>query len=263
MRRLTLFAKGNLDLRDSLLVARSGDAILWNGINALLREASPDTRIRVQHETWTRSDALLRANGKVPGDLAGRGLPLKSHPLETQFSDRLFSVPADAYILSIQPDLNFGLVRHRQDGHLFHPFDYPAWSEDDRQWLRASYENCALLDATASMDNLEQIISRLRAISDAPILIYNVSAVVPGENIHCHVGMEDILSTRIRRFNLALISLSQRTGVAIIDVDRLVAQHGADRLKIDTTHFTALGCEVVAREVLRTLEDHGLLDKVF
>lgn len=258
MRRLTLFAKGNLDLRDSLLVARSGDAVVWNGINALLRDMRSETLIRVQHETLTRSDALLAANGTIPEDLAGRDLPLHAHPLKTQYSDRLFSLPADVYILSIQPELHFGLVRHRRDGHLFHPFGYSNWAEDDRQWLRASYEDCGMLDAAASMDNLEAIISRLRAISHAPILIYNASSVVPGENIHCHVGMEDILSTRIRTFNLALVSLSQRTGVTIIDVDRLVAQHGADRLKFNTTHFTALGCEIVAREVLRTLEDHGL-----
>jgi hypothetical protein len=39
----------------------------------------------------------------------------------------------------------------------------------------------------------------------------------------------------------------------------IVARGGADRLKIDALHLTAEGCRLVAEEVLRILEDFGLL----
>ena len=69
----------------------------------------------------------------------------------------------------------------------------------------------------------------------------------------------EIYSTRIRHFNLGLTELSRRTGISIVDVDLIVARGGADRLKIDALHLTAEGCRLVAEEVVRILEDLGLL----
>jgi hypothetical protein len=73
--------------------------------------------------------------------------------------------------------------------------------------------------------------------------------------------MDESLSTRIRRFNLALVELSRETGVSIVDVDRIVACGGAEALKLDATHLTAEGCRAVAEEVLRILRDYGLMDE--
>jgi len=43
------------------------------------------------------------------------------------------------------------------------------------------------------------------------------------------------------------------------DVDAIVARAGADRLKLDAFHLNAEGCERVAQEVVRILEDLGVL----
>jgi len=107
------------------------------------------------------------------------------------------------------------------------------------------------------MRNFETIIARIRGRSAAAILVYNVSAVVPGESIHCHEGLDEILSTRMRRFNVALAELSQRSGISVIDVDAVVARAGADRLKVDAVHLTADGSRLVAGEVVRVLDDLG------
>jgi hypothetical protein len=109
------------------------------------------------------------------------------------------------------------------------------------------------------MRNLAAVMARLQRCSAAPILVYNLSAIVPGEWIHCHQGSGEILSTRIRRFNLALTELSEQTGISIVDVDAIVARAGADRLKVDYWHLTAEGCRLVAEEVVRILEDLGCL----
>jgi hypothetical protein len=256
---VNLFLKGNLDVRDSLHSLRLNGAVRWNGVNEILRSRFPETAIRVQHETWTRSDALLAAAGGVPGELIHRPLPLGAHPPKSQFSQALFEAQVDAIVLSIQPDIATNLLRHRQDGYLLHPGDLGDCAPLDREWLRASFEPVAALDVTESMTNFRDIVGRCQSRSGVPILIYNLSSVVPGDQVHCHAGLGDILSTRIKRFNLGLIELSQQTGISIVDVDAIVARHGADRLKIDALHLNAEGCRLVAEEVVSILNDVGVV----
>jgi hypothetical protein len=257
--RLTIFAKGNLDVRDSLHALRLGGTLVWNGLNEILRARSSPAVARIRHQTWTRSDALLEATGTVPAALAERNPPLGAHPAASQFSSAVFETDADVIVLSAQPDLSINLLRHRRDGFLLYPDGWDDWPPEDRVWLRESFVSAGLLDMAASMANFARIVARIRERSSAPILIYNVSSVTPGEQIHAHDGMDDIFSTRIRRFNLGLIELSQQTGVSLIDVDMIVARAGADRLKYDALHLTAEGCRAVAEEVARVLEDLGCL----
>jgi len=255
--RLTIFAKGNLDVRDTLHSLRLGGTLAWNGINEVVRKRLPGWTARVRHETWTRSDALLEARGVTPPDLASRAPPMGAYPAASQFSAALFEADADAYVLSVQPDLNTRLFRRRSEGYLLYPEGFSRWRPEDQAWFSDWFVEEPSPDVARSMANLERIIARIRARSSAPILIYNVSAAVPGESVHAYEGLEETLSTRIRRFDLALIELSARTGVSIIDVDRIVARGGADRLKLDTLHLTAEACQLVAQEVVRVLEELG------
>jgi len=259
--RLTIFAKGNLDVRDSLHSLRIDGKVLWNGINEILRARFPQTLAQLRHEIWTRSDALLETDGAVPVGLSKRQLPLNPYSASAQFSRALFETPADVIVLSLQPDLTTPLVRHRRDGYLFFPNNWESWLSADKLWLRDEFEKLDLLPVARSMSNLARIIAQIREHSTVPIMIYNVSSVVPGESVHCHEGLADILSTRIRRFNLGLIELSQQTGISVIDVDSVVARSGADRLKLDAVHLTAEGCRLVAEEVVRVLEDFGCFSR--
>jgi hypothetical protein len=257
--RLTIFAKGNLDVRDSLHSYRIGGKVLWNGVNELVRARFPGMVVRLRHETVARSDALLEARGDVPGSLLARNLQLDPHSASTQFSQAVFETDCDVIALSIQPDVMTRLVRHRRDGYLLYPANCETWPAADKQWLRDEFTYLPPIDVESSMRNFETIIARIRGRSAAAILVYNVSAVVPGESIHCHEGLDEILSTRMRRFNVALAELSQRTGISVIDVDAVVARAGADRLKVDAVHLTADGCRLVAEEVVRVLDDLGCL----
>ena len=49
------------------------------------------------------------------------------------------------------------------------------------QWLKANFDDIGLIAVEAALANFEAIVGRLRARSDAPILVYNLSSVVPGE----------------------------------------------------------------------------------
>ena len=254
----TLFVKGNLDVSDTLYALRRGDDVLWNGINEIVRARFPGELVRVRQELWTRSDALLESTGEIPPALQARSLPLDVYSPALQFSRALFETDADAFVLSLQPDIMTAMVRHRRDGYLFHPRNRELWPEEDRRWVTDEFTPAAFLDVEESMRNFSEIVRRIRARSDAPILIYNMSAVIPGESVRSYADLPETLSTRIRRFNLGLIELSQATGVTIVDVDRIVACDGADRLKFDTLHLTAEGCRAVAEDVVDALDELGL-----
>jgi hypothetical protein len=262
MSRLTLFVKGNVDVHDSLHSCTIGGSPCWNGINEILRARYPGSLIRILHETWTRSDALLAAAGRPPATLLERNLQVGAYSVASQFSTALFETAADAIVLSLQPDITTTLVRHRFDEFLFYPDRLQSWQEVDKAWLRASFDRLAPLDVASSMDNFHMIIERIRLRSDAPILIFNLSPVVPGETIHSFQGMGETFSTRVRCFNLALTKLSETTGVSIIDVETLIARGGADALKVDAMHLMPAGYQLVAAEVARVLADYGLLTEM-
>jgi hypothetical protein len=255
--RLILFAKGNLDIKDTLHSLAIGGQVLWNGINEIVRVRFPGTTIRVRHETWTRSDAVLATTGVVPATLAERQLDLAPYSLQSQFSKALFETEADAFILSLQPDITTSLFRHRVEKHFLYPSNWERWPVEDKVWLQRNFVQSAALDVDQSMRNFALIVDRIRERSNSPILVYNLSSVIPGEWVHTHEGLGEIYSTRIRRFNLALTELSQRAGISIVDVDSVVARVGADRVKLDAVHLNAEGCRLVAEEVVKILEDVG------
>ncbi len=65
-RIVRIFAKGNVDVRDSLLWSKVGGVLQWNGINEVLRARHPHAIARVRHETCTRLD-LIPLPGEIPG----------------------------------------------------------------------------------------------------------------------------------------------------------------------------------------------------
>jgi lysophospholipase L1-like esterase len=238
-----------------------GGKLVWNGVNEALKADHPACTARMKHETWARSDALLQANGKVPESLARRELHLGSYPAPSQFSPAIFESKANAIILSIQPDVTNQLARHKSEGYWLNASESSQWSAEDKAWLKSDFEFPGLISVAESMANFAAIVEKIREQSEAAILIYNMSPIVPGEMVHCYQGMDESYGTRIRKFNLGLIELSEATGISIIDVESLVARAGADALKLDVIHLTPPGYQLIAEEVVRVLADLGILDE--
>ncbi len=258
-RRVKIFAKGNVDVYDSLHSCRVSGKLLWNGVNEVVRPRHPGTSIRLVHETALRSEAVLAADGVVPPEVEGFDALLGSYPVASQFSRAVYDTDADAIVLSILPDVAAGLLQHRRSGFFFHPEARETWPACLQAWLTNEFVRLDQPTAEDAMARLERIVERIRESTEAPILVYNLSTVLPGETIHSYVGFEDAASIRIRRFNLALIDLSARTGVSIVDVDTVLARAGAEHLKLGVYHLTAAGYRLVAEEVVRILEDVGVL----
>ncbi len=260
MTRLNLFAKGNVDLHDTLHSCKMGGERLWNGINEILRASHPDVLILIQHETWTRSDALLEAKGVPPDELSDLNLPLGIYPATSQFSTAVFETTADVIALSVQPDVTTGLVRHRGSGFLLYPYGLDGWLDPDKAWLEENCVRIAPLTCLEMVKNFIAIIERIRQATEAPILVFNMSPIIPGETIHCYRGLGETFSTRVRQFNLGLIKVSDVTGVSIIDVDTIIARAGAEAHKLDAVHLMPTGYRLVAEEVVRVLTDLGILE---
>ena len=58
------------------------------------------------------------------------------------------------------------------------------------------------------MQRLQQLILAVEEQLGAQVLIYNLSAVTPGEQIHCWLGAHESIALRVQRFNLRLAELS-------------------------------------------------------
>ncbi len=259
MRRLNIFAKGNVDVLDSLCHSRMGGDLVWNGLNEVLRERGVGVVARVRHEPSTGGRGLLYPPA-VDSPLAGCAEALEPYPLALQASDALFLTNADAIVLSVLSDVSMRQHRSRDTGAQVYVNHLRGLNGEAAAWLAQTHEHTDLPTVEEAFGNLLEVISRVRARTEAPILIYNVSPVAPGPIAHCFAGLEDSLATRIRRFNLMLVELSEKTAVSIVDVDSVVAKAGADRVKLDFNHLTGEGNRLVAVEVLRVLEDYGLLD---
>jgi len=262
-RIVRIFAKGNVDVRDSLLWSKVGGVLQWNGINEVLRARHPHALARIRHETCTRLD-LIPLPGEPPRHEpppeVARRLPAKSHPIERQQRTAMFDEPADVVVLSLQSAVTNALVRHRIDGWLLLPDEIEAWDTDTRAWLRSECEYAGLADIDVVFAHLRRLIPAIEERTGAQVLVYNLNPHTPGEHTHCWMGAEDSISLRVQRFNLRLAELSAELGFSIVDVDRLVASAGADGLKVDLFHLKAEGWRRIAEEVVRILEERGCLD---
>lgn len=257
MRRLSIFAKGNADVRDSLHALIEDGAVTWNGLNAAFALRGDGIRARVVHETMTRTDAVMALPRQGPP--TADGFPLGAFSAAAQGATRLFDGGCDAVVLSIQADVMHPLARHRGGGGLLYPHGLSEWPEEARHRLTADYAPVAPLSPAASMTGFAAIAARVRQGRDVPVLILNLSPVLGWERLHSFHGLGDTLGERIRRFNLALIDLSRAIDVSIIDVEAIVARGGVAAMKRDAVTLTAAGCRAVAMEVARVLDDRGVL----
>jgi hypothetical protein len=257
--RLNLFLKGNLDVCDTLFGQRLTGRMGWNGINEVFRAVNRALTVRVRHEPSIGFAAHAAANAAVPRELSDRASLLGPFTPAVQFSDCAFTWPQAALVMSVQADLCVPLLRHRTLDYLMHPYDLTSWPEADLDWLKSEFAPEPAPSAERSMEDLAQVIGRYRHTSQAPILVFNMSSVVPGETIHSYQGAADATSQRIRRFNCALVDASAALGFSIVDVERIIAEHGSRHLKFDPIHFNAEGCRLVCEDVVRILDDYDVL----
>ena len=258
MTRFRLFAKGNSDVADALFGC-SDQRGQWGGLNQHFRETDQPHRMRLMHETATRSDALLAAGGVVPDALSGIELAWP-YGAESQFSTLVFDEEVDAVALSLQGDINVKLMRHRSSGAMFYPGAITRPDSDVKAWLRKECQPLPPLPVDQAMAFLASVIDRIRARHpQVAVLVFNLSEFVPGDETFSQFGVEESLALRIKRFNLAAMELTKQPGVGIVDVNRIVAEHGARTLKLDAVRVNSIGSRLIAIEAARVLAQLGII----
>ncbi|HSF87484.1 MAG TPA: hypothetical protein VLG28_17735 [Acidimicrobiia bacterium] len=110
--------------------------------------------------------------------------------------------------------------------------------------------------------DLVAIVDMVKASVGAHILVANASTVDPDDATHNYHGISpDPLPLQAHRLAHMLVKVSHEEGISIIDVDRLIAEIGADGNVQAAMSYSPRACGVIAGEIVRVLEDYGFFDE--
>ena len=264
--RLRVFLKGNDDVTASLLGLPAERQPVAHALQDLLEERHQGAfAIELRHEPCAGS-AILRQQVEapaVPEELSGRHWGKDADFIAAQFRSRLFEGPSDVIVLSVQPDVAHPVWRHRRSGYLLAlpPHGEQNGAPAQRQWFAENFVPVGLLPAAQFQENLARLIRAVKERLDAHVLVYNASTAEPDDQVHNYHGREDTWALRVHRLNLAVMELSVREGISFIDVERLVAEHGAYRHVRQPGRYSAEVYEAIRREFRRVLEDIGFFEE--
>lgn len=176
--------------------------------------------------------------------------------------ERFGSFPKSVVVLSIGSDLTRSLHRHRRHGFLVdiggwwlnQSLDKAIQDMDTVRWFRENFELVGRIEVEDFVTNVVRLVGLVREKLGAELIMYNTLAVEPGSPHHNYQLLARDHFTRRREFNIALADLSRQLGFHIVDVDRILKQHGV-REQVDFAHFPVEGKMPVAREAFRILKD--------
>lgn len=87
------------------------------------------------------------------------------------------------------------------------------------------------------------------------ILIFNVSSIFPGDLIHNYHVSQNHFSLFTAKNILAIFHLSLLEGISVIDVDRLVAELGADNHVTGFGTYSATAYNAIGEEFISVMND--------
>lgn len=108
---------------------------------------------------------------------------------------------------------------------------------------------------------LVQIVRLIKEKIGAYIIFFNCCCLDPQDCVHNYYNLDDSLSVRVQKLNLALMKLSMQEGISIIDVDYILAELGGDRHVLKALDYSAEAWEAISLEFLRVLEDVGFFER--
>lgn len=111
-------------------------------------------------------------------------------------------------------------------------------------------------------EELVALIGLIKEKVGAHVLIASASTVDPAEKPFNYSKYDvDPLSLRAHRLSSMLVGVSHDEGISIVDVDRIIAELGADEHVESVFSYSTRACEAIAAEVVRILEDYGFFDE--
>lgn len=220
-----------------------------------------------------RSDLLLQAVEGVPAEQVAEvveKLELPEFYFAPRFLEPSFRVPGvetefpkKVVILSIAADVVRTLYRHREHGFLVDPGGW--WLNRSignvlpdlgvARWFQKDFQSVGRIGLEAFVENLTRIVTLLKERVGAPILVFTMLTVEPGNPTHNYQFVRKPHWLRRREFYLALVELSRKLDFHIVDVDRILKTVGILETQVDFGHYPIQAYRPLAEETFRILRE--------
>lgn len=239
-------------------------------IGPILTDGYLQRAVTTRHPSTT-IEPVVGASGRIDQmvqRLAGGGVPdeLREMGFDRQFLDSQFSTPAadqdvDVVILSAASDLLATHWVHRDRGWILNPpADWrSAWPAELRIGFEEAFEESALLSAEEYFAGVRDVVLKIRDASGAHVVLFGASTI--GEPmITTYAGHPDDHRLRAHRVNAAQIRLSMVLGVSVVDVDRVIANVGAEGEVAGPLDYNARAVNAICSEIDYVLDDIGFFE---
>jgi hypothetical protein len=214
------------DVTSILLLQGDAEAQLLADADAIMPALMPEREIQLVRAWATRPD-WLDAAAPPPPSLVRRGLIAATDPRA------LLEQPHRLVVFALLPAYSVPALRHRDGGaFLAHHGLLSQWSAQDSAEVTAECVEQPPITPEDAALALEPVIERLLARGGAVAVCSAFRHVAEPLEHRCREGASS-LRERIRRGNLAVARLSQRTGCFVLDLDRPLAQEGGAALQAD------------------------------
>ncbi len=109
--------------------------------------------------------------------------------------------------------------------------------------------------------DLVAVIDLIKEKVGAHVFVANASTLDPTQEVfNYHGTVDEPISLHAQRLDLMLVGVSHDEGVSIIDVDRKIAELGGAKGVTAMLDYSSLGCQTIATEIVRVMEDYGFFD---
>lgn len=220
----------------------------------------------------SRADVLLQSlRGVAPEHVSevGAALDLPAEYFAPRLFEPTFTVPAlprlgavdkDVIALSLGPSLVRTVYRHREHGYLVDPGGW--WLNQSMsavlsdlssaRWFKENFKRAGRMTVEEFHRDFGQVVTELKARTDAHILVFNALVVDPGSPTHNYQFVTNPSTLRRRAFAVALADLSRTHDVHVVDVDHAVKGAGINA-QLDFGHYPLPAQQVIAKECHRIL----------
>ena len=171
--------------------------------------------------------------------------------------------PAAAVALSLTSELP-PTLRHRRLGYAIacHPFRLAQAGAATRAWLGACFIPAPRSIAIIAQD-YRRLMGTIKQTTGAEVLVLNGISTQVHEDILHYAGFdaplgETLLSVRAKACNVMLDTLAAETGMAIVDVDAIVAARGMWAHLPDGIHQSGATQAAVRTEIAAILRARGI-----
>lgn len=234
--------------RTILLLQGDAESSLLADAEAALEAVFPDRGVRLLRAWMSRPDWLNSPEVYAPQSL------VRSGALPADDACALLELEHRTVIFSLLPAISLPSLHHVEGGaFLAHRGLTAGWSPEIADRVAAECRQEEPLSPDAAVAALEMLIDGLHSKGTAVAVCTAFRHVL--EPLEHRQSKSLALRDRIRRLNVEIARLSNRTGCFVLDIDRVLAQEGGRSLQTDCFGGTGRAAELAIDEFLATLLD--------